>query len=601
MTLSLGEHLVRDILPSGYVPNGPLTKSKIQDILVELAKKSPGLYPDVVTKLKRLGDEVATLDGISVGLDDVAPDYKKRNDLLAPFAQRIRDSRSNGDKEKVLLEAQNSMLNYTKAHPGTMGEMVRSGGRGNAPQLMKIIGAPVLARDEHDKIVPWLIGRSYSEGLKPSDAWVAGNEARINAIKSNISVVEPGDLAKILINNMNDQLITMPDCGTTNGIAMDAKDPHIIDRYLARASTSPPVAAGTLLTPQLASRMTGNLIVRSPMTCQAPHGICQKCQGLDPSGTVHVIGTNVGVRAAQAMSEPLTQFSLNAKHGGRIDTGGPTVKQLEGIKGVRQALEIPKSFLHKATLAEHTGEVTKIENAPQGGRYVWIGDTRHYAGPDLEVLAKIGHKVEAGDTLTDGVPKPDEVVHHKGLGEGRRYLADVLHSVYRRAGADIDKRHVETLAKSVLNHVYVTDVPEGQDHGFVRGDIINYNRYRDALGKDQRTLKLHDAMGETLATDALHFTAGTRVTQSVHDALAKQGIHDIRVATAPPIVEPLMRPATRTPLLSPDWMSRLAHRYLKESLMTGAQRGDVADVHGNSPIGAYAAGSEFGQGQGGGY
>ena len=101
------------------------------------------------------------------------------------------------------------MLGHTKDNTGTMGEMVRSGGRGNAAQLMRIIGAPVLARDERDRIVPWFIPRSYAEGLKPSDAWVAGNEARINAIKSNISVVEPGDLAKILINNMGDKLITM--------------------------------------------------------------------------------------------------------------------------------------------------------------------------------------------------------------------------------------------------------------------------------------------------------------------------------------------------------------------------------------------------------
>jgi DNA-directed RNA polymerase subunit beta' len=599
VSFSLGEHLVREILPSA--PAGPLTKGKIQELLVDLAKKSPKDYPRIVSALKQLGDEVATLEGISVGLDDVAPDYAKRDALLHPFINQFRDAKAGDAKEKVLLDAQNSMLSYTKNHPGTMGEMVRSGGRGNAPQLMKIIGSPVLSRDEKDKIVPWLITRSYSEGLKPSDAWVAGNEARINAIKSNISVIEPGDMAKILINNMNDQLVTMPDCGTTNGIAMDAKDPHIVDRYLARAVSTPPVPAGSLITPQLSSKLTGSLIVRSPMTCQAPHGICQKCQGLDPSGAPHVIGTNVGMRAAQAMAEPLTQFALNAKHGGRIDTGGATVKQLEGIKGVRQALEIPKSFLHKATLADHAGEVSRVETAPQGGHYVWVGDTRHYAGPDLTITAKPGLKVEAGDALTDGVPKPDEIVRHKGLGEGRRYLAELLHGVYRRAGADIDKRHVETLAKSVLNHVYVVDVPEGQDHSFVRGDVINFNRFHDAIAKGRRPMALDDAVGETLADNVLHFTAGTTVTPSVRDALTKQAIKTVHIATAPPIVEPLMRPATRTPLLNPDWMARLAHRYLKESLLGAAHRGDVSDTHGASPVPAYAAGAEFGQGHEGEY
>lgn len=595
---TLGEHLVHAVLPEGFRPSGPLTKSTLNQTLVELAKKAPDKYPEVVTNLKRLGDEVATLDGVSVGLDDVGPKKQERDTLLKPFAERFRKA-PDADKEKVLLEAQNVVLDYTKRHPSTMGEMVRSGGRGNAAQLMKIVGAPVLARDEKDKIVPWLIPRSYAEGLRPADAWVAGNEARINAIKSNISVVEPGDLAKILINNMSDKLITMPDCGTTNGIAMAAKDPHVIDRYLARDNGA--VRAGTLITPQVAQRLTGSVLVRSPMTCQAPHGICQKCQGLDPSGKLHDLGINVGMRAAQAMAEPLTQFALNAKHGGRLATSQDDDKKLEGIKGVRQVLEIPQSFLHKATLADHDGKVTRIDAAPQGGHYVYVDDTRHYVGPDLRVTATVGLPVEAGDALSNGIPKPDEIVRHKGLGAGRLYLVDALHKIYRDSGADVDRRHVETLARSVLNHVQITDPGEDAEHGFIKGDIVDYNRYSAALAATQKTVPLSDAVGETLATNTLHFTAGTRITPSVRDALVRDGLKTISVAVNAPKAEPLMRPATRTPLLNPDWMARLAHRYLKESLVAGAHRGDVADTHGYHPAPAYAAGGEFGQGPGGRY
>ncbi len=600
VAISLGQHLVDGLLPKEYRGRGTLNKARLHDLLVDLARKKPSEYPEVVTGLKRLGDELATQEGISVGLDDVAPDYQKRDALLRPFAREFNAARG-AARQQVLLKAQNAVLDSAKNHSGTMGEMVRSGGRGSAGQLMKIVAAPVLARDEHDQVVPWMITRSYSEGLTPADAWVAGNEARINAIKSNISVVEPGDLAKILVNNMHDQLITTPDCGTTNGVVMNAKDPHIIDRYLAHAVATPPVAAGTLITPQLAQYLSGTIVVRSPMTCQAAHGICQKCQGLDPSGKLHSIGTNVGVRAAQAMSEPLTQFSLNAKHGGRIDTGKDRGKRLEGIKGVRQMLEIPRSFLHKATLAEHDGQVARIEDAPQGGRYVWVGETRHYVPPDLEVTAHVGQKVEAGDSLSDGVPKPDEVVRHKGLGEARRYLVDALHAIYKGAGADIDKRHVETLAKSVLNHVYVADTHDEHDDGFFKGDVVDYNRLQAELAKSARELPADDAIGEVLADNALHFTAGTRVTPSVRDSLRRQGITHVRVAMHPPQLEPMMKPASRTPLLNPDWMARLAHRYLGESLLAGAHRGDKSELHGYSPIPAYAAGSEFGQGLGGRY
>jgi DNA-directed RNA polymerase subunit beta' len=591
--------MVDDILPAEYRGRGALTKARLNEILVDIAKKHPDQYPNIVTKLKRLGDEVATLEGISVGLDDIAPHYQTRDAIVSPYLTQFNKAPAHA-REKILLDAQNAMLGHTKDNTGTMGEMVRSGGRGNAAQLMRIIGAPVLARDERDRIVPWFIPRSYAEGLKPSDAWVAGNEARINAIKSNISVVEPGDLAKILINNMGDKLITMPDCKTTNGVAMKARDAHAVDRYLAKQAASAP--AGTLLTPQVLQRLgDATLIVRSPMTCEAPHGICQRCQGLSSTGHAHAIGTNVGMRAAQALSEPLTQFSLNAKHGGRISTSDADTKRPEGIKGVRQILEVPQSFLHKATLADHAGKVAKIEAAAQGGNYVWVGQTRHYVPPDLRVLVHVGQEMEAGDTLTDGVPKPDEVVRHKGLGEGRRYLVDTLHDVYKRSGADIDRRHIETLARSVLNHVSIEDPGEDDSHGFIKGDIVNYNRFAASLASHQRQLPVNDAVGETLAANTLHFTAGTHLTASMRDTLVKHGISNIAVVQNGPRAVPIMRAASRTPLLNPDWMARLGHRYLKESLLAGAHRGDVSDIHGAHPVPAYAAGTEFGEGSEGHY
>lgn len=592
MATTLGQHLVDSILPPKWRGRGALTKGSLNEVLVGIAKEEPHTYPGIVTKLKRLGDETATLDGISVGLDDIAPHTAARDAALGPHAAAFRKATTTGDKEKALNGAFDSMLTLARKHPGTMGEMVRSGGRGNAPQLMRTVGAPVFARDSKGKIIPWLIDRSFSEGLKPADAWVAGGEARVNAVLSNISVVEPGDLAKILVNNMGDQLVTKIDCGTHNGLAMLPTDAHIIDRYEAKTNK--------LITPQYASVLAKagkEVVVRSPMTCEAAHGVCQHCQGLSPSGAMHPIGTNVGVRAAQALSEPLTQFSLNAKHGGRV--GGSDEKVLEGIKGVRSLLEIPTAFAHKAILADRDGTITKIDKAPQGGHYVFVGDGSHYVAPEHKVIVNHGQSVYAGDLLSDGVPKPDEVVQHKGLGEGRRYLVDALSDVYKRSGAEVDKRHLETLAKSVLNHVQIVD--PGPHDAFLKGDVVDYNRFHAALASSKKRLPTADAVGETLADNVLHHMAGTLVTQPMADQLTRHGVTSLLIAEQGPRAIPLMRPASRTPLLNPDWMARLAHRYLKESLLTGIHRGDVSNLHGASPVPAYVAGTEFGLGEEGQY
>ena len=593
MATTLGQHLVNTILPSKWKDAGALNKGNLNKVLVGVAQETPHLYADVVTKMKRLGDELATLDGISVGLDDIMPHATARDAGMKPHMDAFHRAATGADKTKALRGAQDAMLTLAKKHPGTLGEMVRAGGRGNAAQLMRTVTSPVLAEDSKGQTMPWMIHKSFSEGLKPADAWVAGSQARVNAVLSNISVAEPGDLSKILTNNMSNQLVTTVDCGTKNGIAMLATDPHIIDRYQA--------GTNKLITPQLASSLSRagrSVIVRSPMTCHAAHGVCQMCQGLSNTGVRHTIGTNIGMRAAQALAEPLTQFALNAKHGGRV-AGAEAEKRLDGIKGVRSLLEIPSAFAHKAILSERDGSVSKIMSAPQGGHYVHVNDSHHYVPPTHRVMVSMGQSVYAGDLLSDGVPKPDEIVRHKGLGEGRRYLVDSLTDVYKRAGSEVDKRHLETLAKSVLNHVQIVD--PGPHDAFIKGDIVDYNRFHAALSASKQTVQIADAVGETLADNVLHHMAGTVVTQPIADQLMKHGMRTVAIADVGPRAVPIMRPASRTPLLNPDWMHRLGHRYLKESLLTGIHRGDVSNLHGASPIPAYAAGTEFGMGEEGHY
>jgi DNA-directed RNA polymerase subunit beta' len=343
----------------------------------------------------------------------------------------------------------------------------------------------------------------------------------------------------------------------------------------------------------------GQVVVRSPMTCEAPEGICQRCQGEDEKGDLHPIGVNVGVRAANALSEPLTQFALNAKHGVRL-LKGSSVK-LEGIAGLRQLLEVPASFVNKATLAETPGLVTKITPAPHGGTYVNVGEGDHYVAPHLPVLVHEGEKVEAGDRLSEGIPSPAELVHYKGLGAGREYLVRTLHSLYRDANAgDIDKRHLELLARADLGHVRLLETSD-RHPDLLRGDLIPYGRFRELAALETERLPVPRAEGHVLGEEVLHFTAGTEVTPSIVNTLQHHGVKDVLVSKSAPRVEFIMKPITRNPLLNPDWMARLAHRYLQDSLLRGAHEGHVSDLHGTHPVPAYAFGAEFGTGTEGHY
>ena len=62
------------------------------------------------------------------------------------------------------------------------------------------------------------------------------------------------------------------------------------------------------------------MVVRSPLKCQDPQGLCAKCYGINENGHLHDIGTNIGVLAAQSMGEPATQLSMDAFHCNHADS-----------------------------------------------------------------------------------------------------------------------------------------------------------------------------------------------------------------------------------------------------------------------------------------
>lgn len=590
---TVGRILINQTLPSAYHITDTITNKQLQAKLVELAKSDPHQYVESIGQLKRVGDAIATDLGITVGLDDIEPDYKKRDAVLEPALIKVKQTKDPEKRRRIIAETQEKLLQVAGEHPGQMTPMVRGGARGKLPQLLRTVASPVGATNERNEVIPWLISKSYAEGLKPADNWATIGEARRGHVAAAISVSAPGEISKILVNNMSDQLITMPDCGTQNGIILRTDDPQIVDRYEAKTNT--------LITPQVANelrRKQGTVLVRSPMTCEAPHGVCQRCYGLNTKGQNHSIGTNVGMISAHAVTEPLTQISLNARHNTRTVKSEKAI--LSGLEGFKQLTEIPQSFFNKAILASHDGEITSVKVAPQGGHYVHMGEDEHYIPPNLDPVVKKGTVVQAGDVLSTGIPKPDEILAHKGLNAGREYVVQQLQNIYKGQGVDIDRRHLELVAKTDLNYVKLTD-PQSDKHGYIRGDIVDFNGFRANMAAQATHTPLNQAVGKVLGNNVLHYTVGAPVTKEMVTTLKENGFTKVPVLDHVPTYEPIMKPLSRTPLLHPDWMARLAHRNLKNVILDAAAFGESADIHGTHPVLPFAWGEEFGRGPNGRY
>jgi len=591
ITGTLGSALVNAQLPEEYRINGTISKKVLKNAVLDYARSNPTGYAGSIAKIKEIGDQFATYEGISVGLDDIAPMYKERDQVVKDINSRLKRTTDPKAATKLLLEAQDKFLDITKKHPGDMGLMASSGGRGSTAQLMKTTTGQAVVGDFSGKPVPYFIQRSYAEGLSPAEAWLTGDESRGQVIKGQLGTADPGELGNLMAMMMSGEVVSLDDCKTRNGISLPNDDPSLIGRFKVGSNSPIDVREQRSL-----AKTSGTTRVRSPMTCEAPKGVCQRCQGKTTTGADYNIGDNVGVRAAQVMAEPLTQMALSSKHGVSL-TEDASSDIPGGVAAVRQFLEIPSSFSGKAILAQQAGKVTNVQEAAQGGFNVHVGNTKHYVPPSRKLNVKSGDKLEAGDVLTDGIPAPHEVVQHKGLGAGRKYVVDAFKKVYSDAGQTVDPRHFEVMAKAHLNSVEVRS-PVGD---YLPGDIVPYNVARAAYANNATQSSLAGAKGRVLAESALHYTAGTTVTDSVAKDLSSAGIKSVSVNDKPPELVAVMKSASRVPLLNPNWMERMAHRYQKANFLQAAQYGESSDLHSNTPYTAIVFGKELGKGPRGEY
>lgn len=428
-----------------------------------------------------------------------------------------------------------------------------------------------------------------ASGLVVSNSGSYG--ARKGSVSTKLGTAQGGFLNKQLVMAVHRSVITQDDCGTTSGIRVPASDGDNAGAVLAGGAGD--LKPGTILSPKdLKGLGDAEITVRSPLTCQATEGICARCAGSREKGRLPDVGDNIGIPAAQAIGEKVSQGLLSSKHsGGVVGASAPT---RGGFKSINQLVQVPESFQGGATLASLDGHVEKITDAPQGGKYVTIGKTEHYVSPDQQVTVKAGQKLEAGDLLSDGVPNPSEITNYKGLGEGRQAFMRAFKDALKASNVSVHRRNLEVLARGLVNHVRITD-PDGFE-GFLPEDVVTYDEIRRAYRPREGAglLPPSRAVGQYLEAPAMHYTVGTRVTPSVAKRLADSGVTEVTSHSKPPPFEPIMVRAMESGLRDPNPLTRMQGSYLSKGLLESVHRGRSAKRHDTSFIPALVEGSEFG-------
>lgn len=608
METTLGMLLTNEALPSDMrnYRRQPLDKKNLKELLRELYDKHPDQYRDVVHRLMRIGQSVATSSGISVSLNDLRSSQAK-HEVADRLRRQIavisaRDDLDDEVRHQKIVELLSSALPALRDRTHQEGldtgnsfsRQVLSGARGNPANLNSLRGADLVVLDHKDRPTPMAILHNYSEGLDPAEYWASAPGSRKGVVVEKRGTAEAGYLAKQLINAASDLLVTDEEPLPNTGFPVDTDDPDNEGSVLARNYGD--FDAGTVLTPSIQKALNKKhkrILVHSPISAGG-RGVPRIAAGYRERGGFSPIGDNIGVAAAQAATEPLTQSLLSTKHGAGV-VGADFSTSASGFKGIEQLFNVPGTFIGAATLAQLDGKVEEIEDAPQGGQYVTVGGQQHYVSPQAKVEVNVGDVVEAGDSLTNGVPNPAEIVKFKHVGEGRRYFVQQLRKTLKDEGINIHRRNLELVARAIINHVRVTD-PDGLEDA-LPDDIVPYDRI--AQGYQQRygtkNLPIGMSRGKYLEEPVLHYSIGTRVTPRVVDNLKEFGVSQVRVHDDEPSFAPHMVRAVMSSAHHPDVFRRLGGFHIQKGFFDAVHRGKGTDVHGPSWQHGLAEGVGFGQ------
>ena len=276
-------------------------------------------------------------------------------------------------------------------------------------------------------------------------------------------------------------------------------------------------------------------------------------------------------------------------------SGSVSAKKVTGFRGINALFQIPDVYPNKAILAELDGEVTQVEDLPQGGKNIYIGNTAHYVAPDADVLIKPGMKLEAGDKITDGDINPADISRLRGLGEGRMSFVKGIKDIFNQNGVNVNRRNAEVVAKAVVDHVKVVDPEETSE--YLPDDIVRYSDFEKSYQPRDNSYKSapKTSVGKYLEAPALHYTIGTKITPRIADTLDRNGDTDLLVNDEEPTFVSNMVRVMDAPSYNGNWMAQLGTSYIQKNLKKNVLQTSESDIHGQHPLPALAYGKEFGQ------
>ncbi|MEA2477833.1 MAG: DNA-directed polymerase subunit beta, partial [Actinomycetota bacterium] len=474
--------------------NDSVKKKELAVLIDRIAREYHKLeLAHVLDAIKSIGFKYATKSGATIGLEDVTTPAAKPK-ILAEHekrAERVESQYNKGvitedERRQELIEIWTEATEQVKdAMEESFDElnpiymMMNSGARGNIVQIRQIAGMRGLVANPRGEIIPRPIRSNFREGLTVLEYFISTHGARKGLADTALRTADSGYLTRRLVDVAQEVIVRQEDCGTDRGIRFNIKDErgHLKQKLQARVLLEDAVAGKEVIA-KAGDEMTGELVkmiessdveevvVRSVLTCEAKHGVCQKCYGVSlATGRLVELGEAVGIVAAQSIGEPGTQLTMRTFHTGGVSGADIT----HGLPRVVELFEArtPKG---KAEIASASGRI-EIHEDERARSLELIPDdgsepVTYKVNRRTRIRVREGQEVQAGESLTEGSKDPDEILDILGTRDVQLYLVDEVQSVYRSQGVPIHDKHIELIVRQMLKKVRVD---QKGDTGYLPG------------------------------------------------------------------------------------------------------------------------------------
>lgn len=348
---TVGNLLVNDALPEDMrKAQHVLDKKGAHKLFLELYDKHPEKYVEVLQRLSDVGRDTGWTEGLSVSLSGLLESRKKKELIaqLRPKINAIIDDDTLDSKSRKQLIVQELL----KAAPTITDEVVKeamaernpfavqmtSGGRGKKSDINSLRGADLLVMDQNDEFLPVPLWNGFGQGLSPAEYFATTYGQRKGALTVKMGVGQAGYYGKRLGNAAHRLVITKerPDpARLPTGLPTSVEDKDNVGAVLAHPAGDLPV--GHVLTARdldnLKEQGVSDVLIHSPLTeLSSDGGISAWAAGKRIRNGLHQVGDNVGLLAAQSISEKLSQATLCLGAGTLVRMGDLTVKPIEAIE-----------------------------------------------------------------------------------------------------------------------------------------------------------------------------------------------------------------------------------------------------------------------------